>query len=321
MASALLFAEIPLDGNVSPHSEASEDSGVNSEEDIGLLLYPECGDAFESEVVNERSESSEVSSLYENVAFISYSTSSKQVYNFVGSSNYSTECSIQLLGIANQKDQEFKDSEENKDCSDDFELSDTSSLYENLTFITASSKAVTQTFESRSHVPLLAPPMEFADRDCLNKQFLDTDFKVRPRMDDDCPSQQFENTQRKHEYFADEESKPNCKLQHIESWPRLSPRSTGGILKRSSSYKNRKQGDCREGRQRHYTSSDCLDVTKHDDVSYDQAISDYEVENDEADLSLTLTTQNPARIDVKTLRKKNVNKSKLKSNVYTCVCA
>ena len=62
-----------------------------------------------------------------------------------------------------------------------------------------------------------------------------------------------------------------------------------------------------------------MDATKHGDISSDQIISDYEIENDEADLSLTLTTQNPSRIDVKTLRKKKVNKlkPKLKSKVNT----
>ena len=116
-------------------------------------------------------------------------------------------------------------------------------------------------------------------------------------------------------HIADED----CTLQKLEGWPRLSSRSTGGILKRSSSYKNRKQGDCREVRQRHYTSSDCVDATTHDDINSDQIISDNEIENDEADLSLTLTTQNPSRIDVKTLRKKKVNKlkSKLKLKVNT----
>ena len=73
MASALLFTEIPIDGNVSPNSEASEDSGVNSEEDIGLPLYLECGNATESEGVNEANQKAEVSSLYENLAFVSCS--------------------------------------------------------------------------------------------------------------------------------------------------------------------------------------------------------------------------------------------------------
>jgi hypothetical protein len=188
MASALSFAEIPMDGNVSPHSEASEDFGVNSEEDIGILLYPECVDAIEGDGVNETYESSEVPSLYENLAFITKSTSSKQVYNVEGSSNYSTECSIQLLGIAHQKDQEFKDSEEKNDSRDDFQISDNSPLYENLTFITASSKPFSQTPDAESnnsHVPLLAPPQEFADIDCFNNQFHDTDFMIK---DDDCLS-------------------------------------------------------------------------------------------------------------------------------------
>ena len=119
---------------------------------------------------------------------------------------------------------------------------------------------------------MLTPPLQFADIDSLDKQFLYTDFTAKQQMDEDCHSRRFENTQGKHEclakgecsfrHIADEVhplclmADTNCTLQQLAGWPRLSSRSTGGILKRSSSYKNRKQGNCREGRQRHYTSSD-----------------------------------------------------------------
>ena len=85
-------------------------------------------------------------------------------------------------------------------------------------------------------------------------------------------------------------------------------------MKRSSSYKSKKQVVCREGRHRHYTDSECIDFNKQEHKGEDEANSEHEDNDEETDLSLTLTSQNPSRIDVKTLRKKKVIQIKILIN-------
>ena len=58
---------------------------------------------------------------------------------------------------------------------------------------------------------------------------------------------------------------------------------------------------------------DCIDAIRYCDISGDQESSGNEDEIDETDLSLTLTAQNPSRIDVMTLRKKKVNRKNRKN--------
>ena len=290
MASDSALAESPTQRNISPHSEVSEDSGVNSEDDAG---YAAC---IESERTNEAPESPEDDhpSLYENLPYISKSDCSKQVYNFEGASNFSSECSIQLLGITYKKDHEFKDWDENEkvtrylDASD----SDDSPLYENLTFVTASSRPM-KSSEFSSPVPMLDPPTEFADADDVNSVFEEKDFTKYEIEDENWRPGHFTNEIMRFQ---------QCEDAHSQ---RLIARCRGGIVKRSSSYKSKKQGVCREGRHRHYTDSECIDINKQEDMG-DESKSDHEDNDEETDLSLTLTSQNPSRIDVKTLRKKKV---------------
>ena len=65
--------------------------------------------------------------------------------------------------------------------------------------------------------------------------------------------------------------------------------------------------DCKKGRQRHHTDGDCLDNTEHDAGAFLPTLIDCKDDLEGKDLSLILTTQNPSRIDVKTLRKKKVS--------------
>ena len=274
MASAMSLVRTP-----SPHSDVSEDSGVNSEED------------------GERIKEKELLlgtlgvDCYENIPFVS----TKQIYNFEGSANFSSDCSIQLIGITYKKDEESTYWDDNENVQNSIISGITPEvLYENLTFVTASSKKDDET--PLDH-PLLAPPLEFAD----NLQSESCSEFTPPKSEDGSA-----NTGR----FANAIWNVH-QLEDAES-PRTIARCRGGVIRRSCSYKSSKQEAFSEGRQRHYTDGDCIDITKHEDgireqEKYDKEDSD-RYEDDERDLSLTLTTQNPSRIDVKTLRKKKVTK-------------